>query len=438
MHVNRTRNVRHVNRTRNVRHLARETLRDFVIGRLVRADDFDVHRRGRSEIQNLRHDIRRLEEKLHPGKFGCQAPPQLINVGAGRLSALLLQLHQNFRVGSADRSGVAVSQVNARIWQAHVVNHRLQVSFRNHLVDRLIDLVGQSRCFLDAQSRSRPHVQPDLARVHAGKKVAAEEKHQPARQQAKCQEQHRERPRVVQRRCQRVAVSAAKSLKGVLKRLLIAAEESHLLARVQVGLILVFRAQKIHRHRRHNCARPHVGSQHRENHRFGQRHEQIFRHARKKEHGQEHNADAQRRNERRYRNLLRAVQNRLHRLLAHRQVAVDVFDLHRRVVHQDAHGQGQPAQRHDVDCFAQRAQAQQADQDRKRNRNRNNQCALPVSQEQQDHDRRQARRNHGLTQNSLNRRTHVDRLVEKIAHLQAARKRRRVILQHLLYAVNNG
>jgi len=96
-----------------MRHLVCKMLRDFVIGGLVRADNFDVHGRRCSEIQNLRHDIRGLEEKLHAREFRRQAAPQFVDVVAGRLSALLFQLHQNFRVRRADGSRVAVSQVDA-------------------------------------------------------------------------------------------------------------------------------------------------------------------------------------------------------------------------------------------------------------------------------------------------------------------------------------
>ena len=52
-------------------------------------------------------------------------------------------------------------------------------------------------------------------------------------------------------------------------------------------------------------------------------------------------------------NLLRAIQNGLHRFLAHGQVAVDVFDFDGGVIDQDADGQGQAAEGHDVDGFAQ-------------------------------------------------------------------------------------
>ncbi len=42
--------------------------------------------------------------------------------------------------------------------------------------------------------------------------------------------------------------------------------------------------------------------------------------------------------------------------LALREVAVDVFDFHGGVVHQDADRQRQPAERHDVDGLTERAQ----------------------------------------------------------------------------------
>ena len=54
--------------------------------------------------------------------------------------------------------------------------------------------------------------------------------------------------------------------------------------------------------------------------------------------------------------------------LAHVEVAVDVLDLDRRVVDQDADRQRQPAERHDVDRLPQRAQHDDRAQDRQRDR----------------------------------------------------------------------
>ena len=84
----------------------------------------------------------------------------------------------------------------------------------------------------------------------------------------------------------------------------------------------------------------------------------------KKEHGHEHDADGERGDQGRHGNLLRAVQNGVHGLLALRQVAIDVLDFDGGVVDQNAHGQRQPAQRHDVDRFVQGAQDTDGDQDR--------------------------------------------------------------------------
>ncbi len=54
------------------------------------------------------------------------------------------------------------------------------------------------------------------------------------------------------------------------------------------------------------------------------------------------------------------------RVLALRQVSIDIFDRHGGVVHQNADGQRQAAQRHQVDGFVQRAQHGDGDQNRER------------------------------------------------------------------------
>ena len=71
----------------------------------------------------------------------------------------------------------------------------------------------------------------------------------------------------------------------------------------------------------------------------------------------EHDADAERRDERRHGDLLRAVEDRLHEPLALVQVAVDVLDLDGRVVDQDADGQRHAAERHHVERLAQQRTA---------------------------------------------------------------------------------
>ena len=60
--------------------------------------------------------------------------------------------------------------------------------------------------------------------------------------------------------------------------------------------------------------------------------------------------------ERGYRDLRRAFENGLSRSLAFLEMALDVFDRHGGVVDQDADGQRQSAQGHDVDGLAEKAE----------------------------------------------------------------------------------
>ena len=87
-------------------------------------------------------------------------------------------------------------------------------------------------------------------------------------------------------------------------------------------------------------------------------------------------------NQRRHGDLRSAVQNGLHDFLALINIAIDVFDFDGGVVHQDTDGQGESAERHDVDRFTERAENNQRREDRKRNGDGNDQRAAPASQEQ--------------------------------------------------------
>ena len=61
--------------------------------------------------------------------------------------------------------------------------------------------------------------------------------------------------------------------------LLVAAEEALFFAGVLFSVVFVFRAQEIHGECGNDGARPHVGRQHGEDHGFGERNEEVFRHA---------------------------------------------------------------------------------------------------------------------------------------------------------------
>ena len=99
------------------------------------------------------------------------------------------------------------------------------------------------------------------------------------------------------------------------------------------------------------------GREHREHDRLGQRNKQIARHAGEKEHRHKHDADATSVETNAGTAICGAPSRMACSSSLPSQIAVDVLNRHRRVIHQDADRQRQSAQRHDVDRLAQRAQA---------------------------------------------------------------------------------
>ena len=141
-------------------------------------------------------------------------------------------------------------------------------------------------------------------------------------------------------------------------------------------------ALKPHHEGRHESAGQSVGGQHRKYHRLRQRRKQESGHARKKEHGNKNDADAQGRDQGRQGDFTRANQNAVLQSFARAQVALDILDGHGRVIHQNANRQGQTAERHQVDRFPERAQHGQGSQNGKWNGNGNDQRAPPRTEKQ--------------------------------------------------------
>jgi hypothetical protein len=113
----------------------------------------------------------------------------------------------------------------------------------------------------------------------------------------------------------------------------------------------------------------------------------------------------------------RAIEDRAPQLPALLQVALDVLDGDRRVVHQDAHREGEPAEGHDVIVSPSALSAItelriESGIDTAMMRC----CATP--EEQQDHQGGQARRDDRLVDHPHHRAPHEDRLVGEQVHLE--------------------
>src|SRR5712692_3985053 len=424
-------------RAGNVTELAGEFFPDKIISALIHAGDFHVDGRGSAEIQNLRHDVRRLKKELHAGKTLRKLFAQFVDVRASGPAAHFLQLDKKFRVGAPDSAGVAVGEVDAAVRQADIVENGGELVLRDGFANDAVNLVGEARRFLNAQACACAHVQANLSGVNLRKEIAAENSDEQDRETAESQKAYGEEPGRTQSRPQGSSVAFPEFFKIPLEALLIAAEETHSFSDVLFGVIFVLRTEEIHGQSRHDGARPHVGGQHGEAHGFGKRNEQEFSHAGEKKHGNEDDANAERGNKSGHGNLLRAVEDGLDGFLAHRQVAVDVFDFNGGVVDEDADSEREPAQRHDINGLAEGAETKNAHENGQRDRDGNDQGAFPVSEEEQNHHSREAGGDDCLSNDTLDGSAHVERLIEESRDVQAFGNRAFVVLQHLLDAVDD-
>ncbi len=114
-----------------------------------------------------------------------------------------------------------------------------------------------------------------------------------------------------------------------------------------------FAGQQIVHHRRHKRSAQQIAGEHGENDRHRQRSKQIFGGAADEQDRDEDDADAKRRDERRDGDLRCAVENGLHQPFFLAEIAVDVFNLDRCVIHQNSDRQRHAAEGHDVQRFAQ-------------------------------------------------------------------------------------
>ncbi len=195
-------------------------------------------------------------------------------------------------------------------------------------------------------------MQTNQSRVHGWKKVTAQHGNEGQGTHAEYEKQNYKEPCAFQAEGQRRAIAAAHAVKPLRETAL--RSRKNIVSGGVFLAVMIF--EQVHRHRRHERPRQNIRCQHGENHGFGERNEKEFRHARQKKHRDEHNTDAQRRDQRWNGDFLRTVQNRADGVLSLRQISLNILDGHGSVVHKDADRKRQAAKRHEIDRFVQRAQ----------------------------------------------------------------------------------
>ena len=100
---------------------------------------------------------------------------------------------------------------------------------------------------------------------------------------------------------------------------------------------------------------------------------------------------------------------------------VDVFNRDGGVIDQNTHGQCQPAQGHDVQCFTQGVQTNDGAHDGQGDGNRNDKGGTPTAQKQKNHHTGQRGGNQALHGHPLNSGADKNRLVVDRLHDQVGR-----------------
>ena len=140
---------------------------------------------------------------------------------------------------------------------------------------------------------------------------------------------------------------------------------------------MVLGFEEIHRHGGDEGSRQDVGGDHGEDDGLGQRHEEIAGDAGEEEHGQEDDADGERRDQGGDGDLCGAFQDGVVELVAFFEIALDVFDGDGGVVDQDADGEREATEGHDVDGFAHEAEDDDGGEDGERDGDGDDQGGTP-------------------------------------------------------------
>ncbi len=298
--------------------------------------------------------------------------------------------------------------------------HELDLVLRDQAADRRFDAREHQLGLLDSCPGRRPHVKAELPGIHLREEVAPDEgkERQPAHHDD--QEGAEHAPAPGEGVLEGLDVRQPEPLEPSLERIMDAGEEAP--RRAVIGMALDLGGEQVAHERRNDRAREQIRRQHRKHDGHGQGREEVPRRAGEEHHRHEDDADRQGRDERGGGDLLGAVEDRLHETLAEAQVAVNVLDLHRGVVDEDADGQCQPAERHHVEGLADRAQDRQRGEDRERDRGDHDQGAAPAPEEEQDHDSGEAGRDRALGQHAGDGGAHEERLVEELLDLEPRRR----------------
>ena len=354
----------------------------------IRAVNLDVDGRGQSEIQNLGDDVGGQEVEGRAGKSRGQLSPQLR--AHSRLWDGALRFKETRMSASAApiTPDVACMMLIPLYGKPMLSRMLVNLAWRNLAADASPHL-SQSR----AVSSMRVPVlartcKYELAGVGGREKVLAEPRDQTERQRRTTAQKPGN-----EISCAGVQAGGQQELIGRAQSL-----RSRVQIRAEIGLnkfrgagrpMAALRLQQIHGQRRNQRPREHVGGEHREHHRFGQRHEQVSAPRRSRKNIGRNTMQMQSvETKRRHGDLRRAVQDAVRRSLPSSKLRsmfsiVTVASSTRMPT-----ASARPPSVMMLMVSPSALRTHDGSQDRERNRDRDDQRAAPASEEQQDHHAR--------------------------------------------------
>ena len=176
-------------------------------------------------------------------------------------------------------------------------------------------------------------------------------------------------------------------------------------------------AEQPHAQHRHERARQKIRRHHRKTHGHRQRRKQRTRCTGHEKRGRENREHAEHCEQSRHRSLQRGIVGRAGHGCAAMQMRVDVFDGHRRFVHEDAHSERESAERHEMDALPRDPQRERCRQQRDGNIDHHDERASHAAQKEQHHQPRQRRADGAFFDEVADGPQHHRRLVHSERHL---------------------
>ena len=343
-----------------------------------------------------RRDV--LHEHLgaeHIGDLGTQLAHHLVG---GPALAEGLQVDGDAtdveRVGGAAGADERHHRVDVRVLAHDLRDLALQ---RDHRVEGNV-----LRSFDEAQ---------ELAGVLRGQEALRRAREQGHRRDADAEEHDHHRAAVAERPAQRYLISMLHGVEAAL--------EGHVQA--PVALVLEVRLEDAAAHHRRQRERDEARDQHRGDDGDGELVEQPPEDAAHEQHRDEHRGERDGHRDDGEDDLLRALEGRLQRRLAHLQMPRDVLEHHDGVVDHEADAQGERHQRNVVEAVAQHVHHREGADDRHRQGDRRDDGRRDIAQEQENHHHHQREREQQGELHLVDR--GADGLRAVVEHLDVDRRR---------------